>query len=383
MDHISELLYKKITGGITPAELDELQRWAVTDARRRLLKATEDNDRMGADRIRRNLVDTSRPMAEMQRRISRIERPRRLRRYAAAAAVALLLGGAVTFFARMDHGEISGNIAAVEHPVDLDDIKPGSVKATLTTLDGETIALAGNDSASIADKIGKSSKTAGSFVKKIEELCLDVPRGGEYMVVLEDSTKVWLNSQSQLRCPAVFADSERRVKVTGEVYFEVRRDEKRPFYVETEGQVIRVYGTKFNVKAYDDEETVYTTLESGSISLTTTGEGGGELFLAPGHQARLRVADSKIDMHVVDTEAITGWRHGQFVFEEQRLEDIMRDLSRWYDFDYRFDAPELRDVVFKGSIARYSDFMTALAIIETSGNILFSMDDGVVVISRK
>ena len=383
MDHISELLYKKITGEVSPAELDELERWAVTDARRRLLMATEDNDSMGADRIRRNLVDTSRPMAEMQRRISQIERPRRIRRYAAAAAVTLLLGGGVMFFARMDHGEISENIAAVEQTVGLDDIKPGTVKATLTTLDGETIALAGNDSASIADKIGKSSKPAGSFVKKIEELCLDVPRGGEYMVVLEDSTKVWLNSQSQLRCPAVFSDNERRVKVTGEVYFEVQRDEKRPFYVETEGQVIRVYGTRFNVKAYDDEETVYTTLESGSISLTTTGDNGGELFLAPGHQARLHVADSRIDMHVVDTEAITGWRHGQFVFEEQRLEDIMRDLSRWYDFEYRFDAPELRDVVFKGNIARYSDFMTALAIIETSGNILFSMDDGVVVISRK
>lgn len=382
MDHISELLYKKITGEASPEEVAELELWASTAPRRRLLDAAGNYDKMTADHIRRNLVDTSRPMEEMQRKIARIERPRRLRRYAAAAVVAILVGGAATFFARMDHSDISDNIAAVEQPVELDDIKPGSVKAIFTTSEGESIQLNGSDAGVISEILVEKTRK-GTPIKTIEELCLDVPRGGEYMVVLEDSTKVWLNSQSQLRCPAVFADNERRVKVTGEVYFEVQRDEKRPFYVETEGQVIRVYGTRFNVKAYDDEETVYTTLESGSISLTATGDNGGELFLAPGHQARLNVADSRIDMHVVDTEAITGWRHGQFVFEEQRLEDIMRDLSRWYDFEYRFDAPELRDVVFKGSIARYSDFMTALAIIETSGNILFTMDNGVVVISRK
>ena len=155
------------------------------------------------------------------------------------------------------------------------------------------------------------------------------------------------------------------------------------WWLKPEGQVIRVYGTEFNVKAYEDEGTVYTTLENGSISLSRRGYSDGELYLAPGHQARLNLIDSHIDMMVVDTEAITGWRHGRFVFEEQRLEDIMRDLSRWYDFEYRFEAAQLRDVVFKGSIPRYSDFTTALAIIETSGNISFAMDNGLVVIDKK
>lgn len=383
MSRISDLLYKKIIGSITPTEFEELQRWATNDIRRDLLKTTDNYDKMSYDWTRRRMVDSTRPMKEMQHRISQIERPRRLRRYIAAATVTLLLGGAVTFFAKMSHEDISDNMATAEYAV-LEDIKPGTIKATLTTVEGKTIALNENNSEIISKSIQRSTDRPGdSNIKKINELCLDIPRGGEYMFVLEDSTKVWLNSQSQLRYPAVFDENERRVKVTGEVYFEVKHDEKRPFYVETEGQVIRVYGTKFNVKAYDDEETVYTTLESGSISLTRTEVNDGELFLAPNHQARLHVADSKIDMHVVDTEAITGWRHGQFVFEEQRLEDIMRDLSRWYDFEYRFDTPEVSDIVFKGNIARYSDFMTALAIIETSGNITFSMDEGIVIISKK
>lgn len=383
MDRISELLYKKITGSITQAESDELRQWATTDARRRLLEATSDYDKMSADWIRRKLIDTSRPMEEMNHRISRIERPRRFRLYAAAAAVALVLVGGVTFLTRVDYDDIAVNMAAVESRATIDDIKPGTVKATLTTADGNTVELVENNSDVIPEKTRGAIAQAAATSKKTQELCLDVSRGGEYMFVLEDSTKVWLNSQSQLRYPAVFDDNERRVKVSGEVYFEVKHDEKRPFYVETEGQVIRVYGTCFNVKAYDDEEMVYTTLESGSISLTRTEVNSGEVFLAPGHQARLNVTDNQIDMHVVDTEAITGWRHGQFVFEGQRLEDIMRDLSRWYDFEYRFDAHELRGVVFKGSITRYSDFKTILAIIETSGNITFSMDDGVVIISKK
>ncbi len=381
MDRISELLYKKIVGEITPDELDELQRWATTESRRRLISSTDDYDMMRSGWLRRSMVDYTRPMEEMSRHISRANRPRRVRRLAVAASVAIVLTGMISLLrnTKVDNVVQEMPLAVVA----LDDIKPGTVKATLTTSTGETLMLASDDADKIFDHDAYTTAAGLQPIKKIEELSLDVPRGGEYMIVLEDSTKVWLNSQSQLRYPATFADNERRVKVSGEVYFEVKRDENRPFYVETEGQVIRVYGTEFNVKAYEDEGTVYTTLENGSISLSRRGYSDGELYLAPGHQARLNLTDSHIDMMVVDTEAITGWRHGRFVFEEQRLEDIMRDLSRWYDFEYRFEAAQLRDVVFKGSIPRYSDFTTALAIIETSGNISFAMDNGVVVIDKK
>lgn len=382
MDRISELLYKKIVGEITPDQLAELESWATTESRRRLLRSTDDYDLMRSNWLRRGMVDFNRPMTEMNRHISRVNRPRRLKKLAVAASVAIILTGLVSLIGNMVKVDEAGQVMPVA-AVELEDIKPGTVKATLTTSSGETLLLALDDAAKIIDPTQKQQGSKLQSIKKIEELSLDVPRGGEYMIVLEDSTKVWLNSQSQLRYPATFASDERRVKVSGEVYFEVKRDEKRPFYVETEGQVIRVYGTTFNVKAYSDEETVYTTLESGSVSLRRLDVNDGELYLAPGHQARLNLADHNIDMMVVDTEAITGWRHGRFVFEEQRLEDIMRDLSRWYDFDYRFEAPDLKNVVFKGSIPRYGDFMTALAIIETSGRISFAMDNGTVVIDRK
>lgn len=378
MDRISELLYKKIIGEIDSSELAELERWATTDSRRRLLDSTTDYEKMMEVWLRRGMVDSRRALEDMNRRVAKINRPRRYRRLAIAASFLIGIVGLTLLYRNLNGGDLILDEPSVV-VAELDDIKPGQVKATLTSSTGETVFLASNEVGQPIDQAQHKLQTE----KNIEELNLDVPRGGEYMIVLEDSTKVWLNSQSQLRYPSTFAENERRVGVTGEVYFEVKKDENRPFYVETEGQVIRVYGTEFNVKAYEDEGTIYTTLENGSISLRRKGINDGELYLAPGHQARLNLNESKIDMLVVDTEAITGWRHGRFVFEEQRLEDIMRDLSRWYDFDYRFDAPELKDVVFKGSIPRYGDFTTALAIIETSGNISFTLDEGMVVIDKQ
>lgn len=150
-------------------------------------------------------------------------------------------------------------------PKTIDDISAGTTRATITNQAGRTIALS-------ADESGRDGTT--HFIPKAsaehmpsQQLCLEVPRGGEFKVILEDSTVVWLNSESTLRYPDTFSDTERRVAVTGEAYFSVSKDPSRPFYVESEGQVIRVYGTTFNVRAYPDEDATYTTLETGSISL--------------------------------------------------------------------------------------------------------------------
>lgn len=214
-------------------------------------------------------------------------------------------------------------------------------------------------------------------------LCLDVPRGGEFKIILEDSTEVWLNSESTLSYPEVFSPTERRVRVTGEAYFAVKTDAKRPFYVETDRLTVKVYGTAFNVRAYADDPFIYTTLERGSISITRTDISSGEVLLSPGHQALLNREDLKLNMRTVDPQVITGWRHGRFVFEEQPLASIMRDLSRWYDFDYEFESPELEQIIFMGSIPRYADFATAISIIEMSGGLHFTTQDGKVIISSQ
>lgn len=379
MDRISQLLYKKITGTLTPEENSELETWAAgTPERKKLLDRMADSEAICRKYQRRNLVDTDAPCDDMQRRIAAIARPRILRRraIAAAASVAVLIMASAVYFmsSRHDSIDISSELADAT-----EEIRHGESKATLSTSTGNTVALNSHDSGAGMSEL----LTPDNDNSNIEELCLDVPRGGEFKIVLEDSTEVWLNSESQLRYPEVFASNERRVQVSGEVYFKVKPDHNRPFYVESAGQVIRVYGTSFNIKSYGDENMTYTTLETGSVSLSPISGEGGELFLSPGHQACLNRESNNIDMKVVDTEVITSWRHGKFVFEEQPLENIMRDLSRWYNFEYEFTDPEIAEYVFMGSIPRYADFHTATVILEKSGDLSIVTEGSKVTVSKR
>lgn len=379
MDRISQLLYKKITGTLTHDENNELEAWAAgKPEREKLLDRMADSEAICRKYQRRNLVNTDAPCDDMQRRIAAIERPRLIRRrtMAAAASVAVLLMASAIYFLSSNRNTID---IATELADTTEEIRHGESKATLSASNGNAVALNSNDSgAEISELL-----THDDDYSKIEELCLDVPRGGEFKVILEDSTEVWLNSESQLRYPEVFACNERRVQVSGEVYFKVKHDPARPFYVESAGQVIRVYGTSFNIKSYGDENMTYTTLETGSVSLSPISGEGGELYLSPGHQACLNRESQSIDMKVVDPEVITSWRHGKFVFEEQPLENIMRDLSRWYNFEYEFTDPEVAEYVFMGSIPRYADFHTATVILEKSGDLSIVTEGSKVTVSKR
>ena len=230
--------------------------------------------------------------------------------------------------------------------------------------------------------MGKQQSLAQA-VPKLKQLSLEVPRGGEFKVVLEDSTEVWLNSETKLIYPESFAQNERRVIVEGEAYFKVTKDPKRPFYVETDGQQVRVYGTEFNIRSYTEDKQVYTTLIEGSIALSKLHEKSGELLLTPGHQALFDKQKATTFVQPVDTAVVTSWKRGRFVFEGQNLEQIMCDLSRWYNFDYKFQDESLRQIEFMGSIPRYNDFPSTLTLLKKSGGIEFHLEGSTVIISQE
>jgi len=373
-----------LTGRTTPEERKQLEQWAGDDtARRALLARLADPEYVSRQIERRTLVSVERPMADMQRRISAIRRQHMMRVASIAAMVAIVIGLAATYIIYDRHEPDSDTtILAETHatPISLDAITPGTTRARLIAATGESLNLSASDTACVNRHMILSQNCK---VEDPRQLCLDVPRGGEFKIVLEDSTEVWLNSESTLSYPEVFSPTERRVHVTGEAYFAVKPDPKRPFYVETDEQTVRVYGTAFNVRAYADDPYVYTTLEHGSISITRTDVASGEVLLSPGHQALLNREDNKLNMRIVDPQVITGWRHGRFVFEEQPLASIMRDLSRWYNFEYEFASPELKQIIFMGSIPRYADFATAISIIEMSGGLHFTTRGSKVIISAQ
>lgn len=246
---------------------------------------------------------------------------------------------------------------------------PGENKAILTLTDGRQIALGekvGKEKPSLLDKA--IAKITGSQ----KHLCLDIPRGGEFKIVLEDSTVVWLNSETQLIYPEKFAENERRVIVKGEAFFKVAHESNRPFKVETDGQLVTVHGTQFNVKSYKEDKKILTTLLEGSISLSRKGN-NSEVLLSPGHQSQFDKQTSSMNVKSVNAEMVASWRLGKFVFENQTLEEIMQELSRWYSFEYDFANADLKKIEFMGSIPRYSKFTTALTILEKSGNIHFKV----------
>ncbi len=380
---ISQLIYRAITGCISESEKDELRTYIHDEPMLDNLVAQLINtDFLKKEYDTRQIIDILRPYSDMQRRIDSIRNRNRRRRVIIAAAVIAVLAINGWWFANISQQHTLDTVS-YQAALNIDSIKPGRPLAMLSSDEWEQISLSAKESGKGVSELYPTQNKTPETAEKPEELCLEVPRGGEFKVVLEDSTEVWLNSESTLRYPSKFSDDERRVEVSGEVYLSVKKDVNRPFYVVSAGQEVRVYGTTFNIKAYPDEDFTYTTLETGTISLRKSEEGSGELYLHPGHQAVFDKKGSSVEMKQVDTQIVTGWRHGRFVLEEQSLGNIMRDLSRWYNFRYEFTDSQLEQLEFMGSIPRYADFKTALSILEKSGGITFTISGEHVLISKK
>lgn len=382
-EHISALLLKKIIGSLSPEEETELETWRdEAEPHRRLYKQITDHQHVEQLLRQRDMVNTERPLADMNRRIAGMHHhpatAHSWRRWAAAASLLALVASGTAWMWHEHSAREQREVAVLMAPQTGRDIVPGQKKGVLTLPDGRQIALgdkAGKDEPSLLDRA--LARLGGTE----KQLCLDIPRGGEFKVVLEDSTEVWLNSESRLVYPEHFADNERCVTVSGEAYFKVTHDSKRPFRVETDGQMVTVHGTEFNVKSYKEDTKVYTTLVEGSISLRRK-DGSGEVMLQPNHQSLFDKTDATTNVRTVNADVVTSWRYGKFIFENQTLEEIMQELSRWYSFDYEFAHADLKKIEFMGSIPRYAKFATALAILENCGGIHFKTVGNKVIINR-
>ncbi|MCD0472230.1 FecR family protein [Flavobacterium sp. JAS] len=244
----------------------------------------------------------------------------------------------------------------------------GSDKATLTLEDGSVIALEKGkayNSGSVSSNGEKLIYNSKNNKSTIASNYLTIPRGGQFFVQLADSTKVWLNSESQLKYPVEFVDGEtRQVElVYGEAYFEVSPSTKHKgakFKVKTQMQNVEVIGTQFNIKAYKDETNIYTTLVEGKVAISNA---QNKQFLVPSQQSKISRTDDNIKIETVDVYNETSWRKGLFVFKGMPLKDIAKVLSRWYDVDIEFADPALGNVKFNGVLnkdQKLEDILTTI-----------------------
>lgn len=285
---------------------------------------------------------------------------------AAAASIVLLISIAALF---KTNEIVKGNM-----PTDFpkaETISIGSDKATLTLEDGSAVALEKGKNYNKGNVKSNGEKlvyNAKGKSKVIANNILTIPRGGQFFVQLADSTKVWLNSESQLKYPVAFTEGEtRQVElIYGEAYFEVSPSTKHKgakFKVKTQMQNVEVIGTEFNIKAYKNENAIYTTLVKGKVAIDNTKV---KEILKPSEQSVIGKNGNDIIISKVDVDNEISWRKGLFVFKGMPLKEIAKVLSRWYDTDIVFANPELGNVKFNGVLSKNQKLEEILTTIRNS-----------------
>jgi hypothetical protein len=265
-------------------------------------------------------------------------------------------------------------------------IEIGSNKAILTLGNGSVIAL-GKGKAYSAGNLKSNGEhlvynSKNNEKSEIINNYLTIPRGGQFSVQLSDGTKVWLNSESQLKYPVVFVDGlTREVELLyGEAYFEVSPSTKHKgsrFKVKTQMQYVEVIGTEFNIKAYKNEDNIYTTLVKGKVAVSNATT---KQTLAPNQQSNLSLKNNSINIKAVDVYNEIAWKNGIFSFKDLPLKEIMKVLSRWYNIEVQFVHPKLENIQFTGVLDKNQDITEILSIINQTNNINYEIKNNTIII---
>ncbi|MFI5163367.1 MAG: FecR family protein [Sphingobacteriales bacterium] len=300
-------------------------------------------------------------------------------RIAAAASILLFLSIGAYFILRKKQStqQLARNHQYI-------DIKPGGNKATLILSNGAKIVLTGAKNGNIARQANTIIKKtadgrvvyeanqkvspAGGDIEGTAYNTMTTPRGGRYEATLADGTRFVLDAGSSIRYPVQFTGKERLVEITGQVYFEVTHDSAHPFIVSVKGQTIEDVGTQFNINAYNDEPVIRTTLIEGSVRVTKSNE---TAMLRPGQQAVTVPNSNTITIKNADIKEAVAWKNGRISFSNEDIQEIMRQVSRWYDVDIRYEGT-IPARQFDGSISRNANLADLLKILEFN-NIHFTV----------
>lgn len=207
-----------------------------------------------------------------------------------------------------------------------------------------------------------------------------VPKGQVNQVFLADGTRIWINSETKLITPSAFAANERIVKLSGEAFFEVAKDQKRPFRVEVNGQQIEVLGTSFNVRAYDSSNEIETTLETGQIQLRI---GSQTTLLKPGEQSVFNKSEKQLVISQVNPETFSSWKDGRYEFHNEDLIEVFKVVERWYDVEITADENYFNGMRFSGVIKRNKDAKHFLELLNLTVPIRYEIKADKIRISKK
>jgi len=381
MDQLDQLFEKYRNNTYTPEELEELYGYFAgaqdEDRLKALIEAALDQEVKIDPAIK---AETDQVYAALREKMQTEEPSRRqvwsLGRWAVAASILLLasVGGYLWL-----HKSQPVQQAAVN------DVKPYTKQAILKTGHGATLVLDSNRKGTLAQYANTNiQQTSGQVAYKNTNVAddkviydtLQVPAGGKpYHLQLADGSKLVVNVASSLRFPENFRKNNSEVElITGEAYFTIIHNAKAPLVIKAKDQFIEDVGTEFNVNTYNDEPDNRTTLIEGAIKVNTR-------KLKPGEQAIL--IGNNLTIAPADLEKVTGWVKGDFVFNGEHVQEVMRQLARWYNIDVQYQG-NIPGVGFYLKISRSKNVSEVLEALERSTNkVHFKLEGRRVMVSAK
>ncbi len=350
-----------------------------------LARELGDKERIGEELRVIRTFDTEKALREINRKRGK---GRRLFIPWVAAASVVVVAGMTVLFLLNRVPEKAASVPVVAR------VEPGKAKVTFEMASGARFVLdtltstIRNDRANVAFensdgtlRVEEQVDTVGDNVPEVGRNKILVPYGGTYSLILADGTKVYLNSGTELEFPSRFSKEKRQVTLKGEAYFEVARNENKPFIVQVNEMAVKVLGTSFNVKSYVDEPGVYTTLVEGSVAIARDGQ--PDKVIVPGEQAYYNKGVGTLSVNPVDVAEFIAWKDGFFLFKDLPLEEILRIVSRWYDVEVFYVNQGARSVVYSGKLPMYSSIEDVLRKFEISGEVRFDLKGRVLMVYDK
>jgi ferric-dicitrate binding protein FerR (iron transport regulator) len=300
-----------------------------------------------------------------------------LLRRVAAAVVILFISGAVYWLLSNRHNEKTAPVALSS--VKSSTVLPGGNHAILTLADGTRIVLDSVQNGNIKGGVATIKKQGATIVYDASSGAknhgpvvyntLTTPRGGQYQLILPDGSKVWLNASSSIHFPTAFTGNQRDVELTGEAYFEIAKNKRKPFHVNVKGMQVEVLGTHFNVNAYGDENDIKTTLLEGLVKVKKAASPNSvaqTVLIQPGEQANLAKDGSLKINRRPDLEEVVAWKEGNFEFTNASIPAIMRQVSRWYNVEVAYEGAIPRRQ-FTGKISRSVNLNQLIGMLQYTG----------------
>ena len=361
---------------------------------RRIVRGEALARRLRAEESINASADFSDITARIARRLTRGRR--RALRIAAWGSVAAVLVGIVYF--AVFHEPEPEFVPYPYRPVVIAAAPAVEAKVMLVTADGERVDLEEQIPDSIVSEqaVIRGGQGQLTYEEKSVEPSAEIKEewnkvitsiGGEYFVTLSDGSRVWLNANTELEFPVTFVADKRIVRLKGEAYFEVARDERKPFIVETAGMRTRVLGTSFNIKAYADERDERATLLRGSVEVSLAQPVPGNapaprMVLEPGMQAQWQAGGHALSVQAVNPGDVIAWRRGEFVFNEEDISVVLRALSRWYGVEFIAETGEMETYTFSGKLSKDDRLESTLEVLTLAGGPVFRVEGDKIYMSK-